>query len=80
MRSKQQRNLIGIESRFSASVARYAFECSRLNSTVEPQIAVLMLRNAKLSDDTLKCLLFQINRNAHVRYSRKTGACVEKQF
>ena len=62
--------------RFSSAVAAYANQTVELNENTSRQFAVLMLRNANLSPDTLNSLLFQLTTNI-TRRPRQHTARVE---
>lgn len=67
---KPLENPSSFANRFSAAVARYSFECSNLNPAVDRYFAVMILRNANLSDDTLNAPIL-ISRLAWLRIHNK---------
>lgn len=63
-------------SRLNRAVARYAIQCGEMDQTTDRQFAVLMIRNAKLSNDTMNSLTFKLTAMAAESDARKPCVCV----
>ena len=64
-------------NRFNGAVARYANHMGGMNHTDNRQFAVMMVRNAMLSSDTLNALTFQLTHSASEKSQK---VCIDVQL